>query len=272
MDRRKLLLHVVLLGLLSLHEYTANSHILLANIASSLNLPKESCHHEETRIAQGLSQGALELSVEKAIAQKEENKLSKRWKFSLGTPNNGIVKLAPSLFAVGVGTNRGGYGLPSIAAAALLGAMADNGLLMGATFGFNSIKPLDRVVETFAREIQDFAFMSLHKKEPVEYLEPRETPAADRRLRVVFAMSGFILEDSDITQPWACLGRQVETYAIQWELASLQSLGSSLETAVKSSAWQAAKEDIRKNSSKSDTGPTCKYWANFDSLYESHPV
>lgn len=239
----------MLLGLLSLHEYTANSHILLANIASSLNLPREACRQEETRVAQGLTQAALELSVEKAIAQKEENKLSKRWKFSLGAPNNGIVKLAPALFAVGVGTSRGGYGLPSIAAAALLGAMADNGLLMGAMFGFNTIKPLDRVFEGFTREIQDFAFMSLHKKEPVEYLEPRDTAPSDRRLRVVIAMSGFILKDSDITQPWTCLGRQVETYAIQWELASLQSLGSSLETAVKSSAWQAAKEDIRKNSS-----------------------
>ena len=128
--------------------------------------------------------------------------------------------------------------------------MADNGLLMGAMFGFNTIKPLERVVESFAKEIQDFAFMSLHKKEPAEYLEPRKTPASDRRLRVVIAMSGFILEDSDITRPWNTLGRQVETYAIQWELTALQSLGSSLETAVKSSAWQAAKEDIRKSSSK----------------------
>lgn len=244
------MLHIVLLLLLSLNEYTANSHILLSTVASSLNLTGEACYGDEARIAQGLAKAASELSAEKAAAQKEENKLSKKWKFSLGAAPGGNAKLALPLMAVGVGTARGGYGLSPMAAASLLGVMSENALLMGSMFGFNTSKPLEKVIEGFTREVQDFTFLRLEEKDMAEYTDPRQTVATNRRLRVVLAVSGFATTEADIVKPWRCLGQQVEVYSVRWEVSSLLALGLSLETVIRSTAWKTARAEIRSKTSK----------------------
>lgn len=240
----------MLLIMLSLHDYNANSRILLVNLASSLNLPLRVCHEDETRIAQGLAEAALEVSPERAAAQKEENKLSKRWKFSISGSSSAGSGIAAALTGVGVGTAQSGLGLTSHAASALLGVMSENGLLMGSLFGLNPSKPLDKIVEGCLREVQDFSILTLLNGEAVEYSDARHIRPEHRRLGIVIAVTGFLTEDTDMAVPWTCLGSQTEQYVVQWETSAVTSLGAALETVVRSSAWSTAKAEIREKSSK----------------------
>ncbi|KAJ4153131.1 hypothetical protein LMH87_009635 [Akanthomyces muscarius] len=245
-ERRKLLLHIMLLVVLSLHDYNANARLLLVNLTSSLNLPIKIHNQDEVRIAKGLAAAAIEISPEKAAAQKEENKLTKRWKFSLGGASMGGNGLARALVGVGVGSE--GSGLTTSAAAGLLGIMSENGLLMGSLFGMNPAKPVEKMVEGFLREVQDFSFLSITETGDAGYMDPRQSLPRERRLRIVIALGGFMLKGDAVTTPWSSLGRQAEVYVLQWELAAVASLGNALETVIGSGAWLAAREQIQKDS------------------------
>ncbi|KAK1251060.1 hypothetical protein MKX07_005615 [Trichoderma sp. CBMAI-0711] len=242
LDKRKLLLHIVFLVLLSMQEYTANSRQLLVSLTTSLNLPPRIYRDEELRLAQGLAKAAIDLSSEVAVSQKsEESKSSRRWKVGLGC---GTGNLAAPLSGVGIGTAHEGLGLTPYAAAGLLGSMAENATQMGALFGIIASKPTAKMMEAFTREIQDFGFIPIHGLDGSEYRDAREFPAEHRRLSLTIALSGFLLEDEEITKSWRCLGRHSESYVTRWEVAALTNLGSSLETAIKSSAWKEGKAEI----------------------------
>ncbi|KAM0258277.1 hypothetical protein ACHAQJ_003919 [Trichoderma viride] len=243
MDKRRLLLHIVFLILLSMQEYTANARHLILGLATSLNLPPWVYREEELRLAHGLAKTALDLSPEDAITQKnEETKSSRRWKLGLG---NNSGKLAAPLAAVGVGAAHGGLGLTSFAAAGLLGAMAENALAMGGLFGINTSKPMGKMMEAFAREVVDFAFIPIHSMDGSEYRDARDIPAEHRRLSLTIAIGGYVTGDEDITKTWHCLGRYTESFATRWEVAALTSLGNSLDTVIKSSSWTSAQAEIK---------------------------
>ncbi|KAG6138502.1 hypothetical protein E4U12_008176 [Claviceps purpurea] len=203
---------------------------------------------EESRLAQGLAKAALEVPQEDdRTGQPDEMKASsKKWKLGLGSASGSSapLSLATSLRNVGIGTPQGGLGLTTTAAAGLLGLMAENGFLMGSLFGMNSARPLGKMLESFLREVQDFAFIRLCNSLHYEYTDPRESPVEHRRLRVVVAISGCLLESDDIIKPWRSLNSQAEVYAIRWEIAALMNLGSALETVIKSTAWGRARRDI----------------------------
>ncbi|RFU80983.1 hypothetical protein TARUN_1268 [Trichoderma arundinaceum] len=243
MDRRKLLLHIVFLILLSMQEYTANSRHLLLSLATSLNLPQWVYQEEELRLARGLAKAALDLSLEDAANQKnEETKNSRRWKLGLGV-NSG--KLAAPLTAVGIGTAHDGHGLTSSAAASLLGTMAENAVVMGGLFGINAAKPTVKMMESFAREIQDFAFIPIHGIDGTEYRDARDISAEHRRLCLTIALGGFLTDNEAITKSWHCLGHHTECFATRWEVTALTNLGNSLETVIKSSAWNSGQAEIK---------------------------
>ncbi|KAG6025977.1 hypothetical protein E4U41_001385 [Claviceps citrina] len=248
LERRKLFLHISLLVLVSLQEYNANSRTLLVCIASSLNLPYKIYQMDENRLAQGLARAALEVQPEddNKAAKPDEVKSSKKWRLGLGSASglSTPTSLAVPLRNVGIGTSQGGLGLTATAAAGLLGIMAENGFLMGSLFGMNPTRPLGKILESFLREVQDFAFIRLCNSIHYEYTDPRESPVEDRRLRVVVAMSGCLLDADDIIKPWRSLNSQAEVYAIRWETAALMNLGSALETVIKSTAWVNARRDI----------------------------
>ncbi|KAG6193650.1 hypothetical protein E4U27_005933 [Claviceps purpurea] len=203
---------------------------------------------EESRLAQGLAKAALEVPQEDdRTGQPDEMKASsKKWKLGLGSASGSSapLSLATSLRNVGIGTPQGGLGLTTTAAAGLLGLMAENGFLMGSLFGMNSARPLGKMLESFLREVQDFAFIRLCNSLHYEYTDHRESPVEHRRLRVVVAISGCLLESDDIIKPWRSLNSQAEVYAIRWEIAALMNLGSALETVIKSTAWGRARRDI----------------------------
>lgn len=207
---------------------------------------------DENRLAQGLAKAALEVPPgEDGTTKQEDVKSSRKWKLGLGgSGSSASISLAAPLRNVGIGTSQGGLGLTTTAAAGLLGIMAENGFLMGSLFGMNPTRPLGKIIETFLREVQDFAFIRLCNSIHYEYTDPRESPVEDRRLRVVVAISGCLLDPDDIIKPWHSLNSQAEVYAIRWETAALTNLGSALETVIKSTAWRSARRDIEAKTSK----------------------
>lgn len=83
-EKRILLLNSVLLLLLSLEHYNAQSRILLLHIASSLHLPLHILSAQEVKIAQGLLEAAKHMSGSSETQKRgDENKTARRWKVGL---------------------------------------------------------------------------------------------------------------------------------------------------------------------------------------------
>ncbi|KAL4723328.1 hypothetical protein ACLX1H_009818 [Fusarium chlamydosporum] len=244
LDKRKLLLHISLLIVISLQEYTAYSRMTLLNLTSSLNLPLKILHEEEKRIAQGFSQLAVDSAVEQAVQQNsDENKPVLKSKARIAAMT-GPFRLGTQLIAVGIGTAHGGHGLRLPTAAGLLGPMADNGPSTGSMLGIYMARPTSKMIESFSREIQDFGLMPLRGEFQGDYVDATAIPSTSRRLRLVIAMNGWVTDKDNLTGSWKILGDNAEVYILRWEMNALANIGTALETVVKSSAWTAAKQAI----------------------------
>jgi hypothetical protein len=240
----------MLLLVLSLEQYSAFSRILLLNLSSSLHVPLHILAEDEVRVAKSLGQVTKDLTGDE-VAQKrsEENRSSRRWKVGLasvaGAALIGVTGgLAAPLVAAGVGTVLGGVGLGGTAAAGLLGAMAESTFVVGTLFGIYGAKAGQKMMEQYAKDVQDFAFLPLHGELKGEYHGGKDVAPDDRRLRVVLGISGWLTQPEDVVNPWRSLGNQSEVYALRWEVESLMKMGNSLETVIKSTAWSKAKKEI----------------------------
>ncbi|RKU42920.1 hypothetical protein DL546_003021 [Coniochaeta pulveracea] len=249
-EKRTLLLHAMLLLVLSLEQYSAFSRILLLNLSSSLHVPLHVLAEDEVRVAKSLGQVTKDLTGDE-VAQKrsEENRSSRRWKVGLasvaGAALIGVTGgLAAPLVAAGVGTVLGGVGLGGTAAAGLLGAMAESTFVVGTLFGIYGAKAGQKMMEQYAKDVQDFAFLPLHGQLKEEYHGGKDVAPDDRRLRVVLGISGWLTQPEDVVNPWRALGHQSEMYALRWEVEALMKMGNSLETVIKSTAWSKAKKEI----------------------------
>ncbi|KAH6955136.1 hypothetical protein HG530_015663 [Fusarium avenaceum] len=243
-DKRKLLLHISLLILISLQEYTAYARMTLLNLTSSLNLPLKFLHEEEKRLAQGFSQLAVDTAIEQASEpNQEENKPILKSKARIAAMT-GPFRLGAQLIAVGIGTGHTGHGLRLPTAAGLLGPMADNGLSTGSMLGIYMARPTAKMIESFSREIQDFGLIPTRSGDQGDYLDAKAILPTSRRLRLVIAINGWVTDKYDLTGPWKVLGDNGEVYVLRWEMNVLTNIGTALETVVKSSAWTAAKKAI----------------------------
>jgi hypothetical protein len=234
----------MMLLLLSLEHYIAPSRILLLHIASSLHLPLHILAEQEVRVAQGLLEAAKHMSgSEETQKRSDENKVARRWKVGLaGVAGAAVIGvtggLAAPLVAGAIGTVMGGLGLGTTAAAGLLGALAESGVIVGSLFGAYGGRMTGKMMDAYAKEVQDFAFL------PLKGSTHHEPKPEDRRLRVTIGVSGWLTQKEDIINPWRALGHQNEVFALRWELEALTDLGSSLESVVKSAAWTVAKKEI----------------------------
>ncbi|KFY93931.1 hypothetical protein V500_03472 [Pseudogymnoascus sp. VKM F-4518 (FW-2643)] len=247
--KRVRILNSTLLLLLSLEHYEAHSRILLLYMASSLHLPLETLTDDEVKIAKTLLEAAKHMSAEEEAKKRgEENQTARRWKVGLagiaGAALIGITGgLAAPLVAAGLGTIMGGLGLGATAAAGLLGALAQSGVIVGALFGAYGGRMTGQMMDMYAKEVEDFAFLPL-RGSTRKARKTAEIPAEDRRLRVTIGISGWLTQREDIISPWRALGHQSEIFALRWELDALMSLGTSMESVLKSAAWTVAKKEI----------------------------
>jgi hypothetical protein len=115
-----------------------------------------------------------------------------------------------------------------------------------------------RMMDQYAQEVQDFAFLPLHgsfpsssssssSKKPTPFHSKESGKPEDRRLRITIGISGWLTTAEDVMDPWRALSptsSSTEIFALRWELEALLRLGTSLETFVKSYAWSVAKKEI----------------------------
>lgn len=243
-NKRLLLLEGMLLQLLLLNKYTAYSRIFLLYLTSSLQLPLSVLVDDEIRVAQYLIKTAKLMSGSNELEKRSEsNKISRRWKIGLagvaGATVMGVTGgLAAPLVAGAIGSLMGGIGLGTTAAAGLLGALAESGIIAGSLFGAYGARMTSNAVKSYAKEVNDFAFLSL--KNPTN----QTIMQGDHRLRVTIAISGWLVTEEDIINPWFTLGHQSENFALRWEVEALASLGTAMQSLVKSTAWNLAKKEI----------------------------
>lgn len=247
-EQKALILHSILLLLLSLQHYHAHSRVLLLRLSTSLGLSIKYLGFDESKVARGLLEAADDLQADEETKKKaDENKTARKWKVGLagvaGAALIGVTGgLAAPLLAAGVGSVMGGLGLGATAAAGYLGALAGSGVLVGGLFGAYGGRMTSKMMDQYAREVEDFAFVpakSAHR--------PRKIEKEYRRLRVGIGISGWLTESNDVVEPWKVIGAELETFALRWELEALMNLGNGLTTLMKSAAWGFAKKEIIKH-------------------------
>ncbi|KAL9093433.1 MAG: hypothetical protein Q9159_000287 [Coniocarpon cinnabarinum] len=243
---RVLILHSMLLLMISLENYSSYSRVLLTYMASSLNVPIAYLAEDESRTAQGLLEAAKQqMNADEQTQKKaDENVWNRRIKVGLGTVAGAALigvtgGLAAPLLAAGVGTVMGGLGLGATATATYLGAMAGSAPLVGALFGAYGGRMAGQMVDNYAKEINDFAFIPVHRPSTsfVKGSQHHSAPS-DRRLRVTIGISGWLNDASDVVKPWQILSHTgIEAFALRFELEALIKLGNALTTYIKSAAW-----------------------------------
>ncbi|KAK3343804.1 hypothetical protein B0T25DRAFT_308100 [Lasiosphaeria hispida] len=259
-EKKVLLLHSLLLLILSFEQYGAYSRVLLLNITSSLHLPLRILAEEEVRVAKSLAQLAKDINPDAILQKKsEEGKSARKWKIGMagaaGAAASGMAGgLAPPLLAAGIGSVLGGIGIGSTAAANLLGVLGESGLIVGSLFGIYGVRATGKMMEQYVKDIQDFVFVPL-RGSIGEDSEIGKVATDTRRLRVVLGISGWLTNESDVTNAWRVLGQQSEVYAVQWELEPLMKMGIALDTVIKSSAWSLAKREISARTSMISSKP-----------------
>ncbi|KAI9791874.1 MAG: hypothetical protein M1816_003419 [Peltula sp. TS41687] len=250
-EKRMLIVHSMLLLLLSLEHYTAYSRVLLLYLTSSLNIPISMLAEDETKVAHGLLEAAKHMSADdEAQKRADENKTARRWKVGLasvaGAALIGVTGgLAAPLVAAGVGGLMGGLGLGATAAAGYLGTLAGSSVLVGGLFGAYGGRMTGQMMDAYAREVEDFAFLPVRGTKKAGS-SPHESSPEDRRLRVVIGISGWLTEKEEVVLPWRVLGHNTEVFALRYELESLINLGNALTTMITSAVWNKAKAEIIK--------------------------
>lgn len=188
MDEPKkiLILHSTLLLLLSLEHYTALSRVLLLYMTSSFHLPLKTLTEDEEKVAKGLLEAAKHMSGDEETQKKaEENKTSRKWKVGLASVAGAAVigvtgGLAAPLVAAGVGSVMGGLGLGATAAAGYLGSVAGSTLIVGGLFGAYGGKMTGEMMDNYAREVSDFAFLPI--PEGLKDLDAKASEASKKQL------------------------------------------------------------------------------------------
>lgn len=264
---RLTILNAILLLLLSLESYTAHSRTLLLRLSSSLHIPAARLTQMEKDIAVGLLTAASHMDASSSTsAAQQANATARKWKVGLasvaGAALIGITGgLAAPLVAAGVGGLMGGLGLGATAAAGYLGTLAGSGVLVGSLFGAYGGRMTGKMMDEYAREVEDFAFLPLndeqhnhaHLVEQARHkLEARHKEAEmqkekeKRRLRVTIGISGWLTTKSEVLTPWHVLGDGGESFALRWELEALLALGHAIQGAVQSYAWSYIKVELLK--------------------------
>lgn len=244
-EKRALVLHSVLLLLLSLEHYHAYSRTLLVHLSTSLDLNISFLARDESKIARGLLAAAENMDAEEEKKKRaEEGSDSRKWKVGLATVAGAALigvtgGLAAPLLAAGVGSVMGGLGLGATAAAGYLGTLAGSGVLVGGLFGAYGGRMTGKMMDQYARQVEDFAFIPIKT-----HHKPRKIEKEYRRLRVAVGISGWVTSKNDVISPWKVIGTGMESFALQWEVEALMNLGNALMGMVTTAAWSYLKSEI----------------------------
>jgi hypothetical protein len=244
-----LILHSLLLLLLSLQHYNAYSRVLLLHITSSLDLPLKYLNDDEAKVARGLLDAAMVMTADEEAKKKaEENRDMRKWKVGFATVAGAALigitgGLAAPLVAAGLGTIMGGLGLGGTIAATYLGALASSGVVVGGLFGAYGGRMTGRMMDRYAREVEDFAFIPTRGTRK-NFTDEKQAAKEDHRLRVTVGITGWATEEEHIVLPWRVIDADSEVFALRWEYEALLNLGNSIHTLVTTAAWKVASHQI----------------------------
>ncbi|KAM5367691.1 hypothetical protein ACJZ2D_009892 [Fusarium nematophilum] len=255
-DRREALSCILLL-LLSTGKYSAHSRALALYLASSLEIPQSFIIQEEIEIAKTLLESSKNEDKQKevmsaeaeAAKRRQDNKFNRFWKVGLASVAGAAVigvtgGLAAPLVAGAVGGILGGVGLGGVAS--FLGIFWMNGALVGALFGAYGAKMTGEMMDKYAKEVEDFRFITLKEEWGQEFATENQQAQDERRLRVTIGINGWLNSEEDVTKPWRIMNDDSEVFALRYEMKSLIDLGHALRTLVESLAWKSLKLEILK--------------------------
>lgn len=77
-----------------------------------------------------------------------------------------------------------------------------------------------QMVDQYAREVEDFRFVSIRN-----FHRPRKTEEF-RRLRVAIGISGWLTDKEEVVVPWRVVGPSIKGFALRRELEALLKLGN----------------------------------------------
>ena len=251
----KILLCLLLLTL-SLERYTAHSRVLLQMVTASLQLSPSTLPDQESTVSHLLLSTAANMSAEESSKKEAaENAVGRKWKVGLATVAGAALigvtgGLAAPFLAAGIGTVMGGLGLSIPLIGGYLGAMAGSSILIGGLFGSYGGRMTGKMMEKYAKEVEDFSFVPLKENlllqaQTVSDPMLEDAKKSTQKLRVAIGISGWLMDESDITAPWKVLSSStIEPFALRWEVSSLSDLGISMSKVLKSAAWSAAKFEL----------------------------
>jgi hypothetical protein len=248
--KRLLILHSLLLLLLSLEHYNARSRVLMLFTASSLGIGIKTLNQDEVKVARGLLDAALQLSASGEAQSPSRDDSSRKWKVGIASVAGAVLigvtgGLAAPFIAAGLGTVMGGLGLGATAAAGYLGALAGSGVIVGGLFGAYGGKMTGRMVDKYAREVDDFAFLPIHGSQKRTENE-RDAAKDEHRLRVTIGVSGWLTEENNFYVPWRVIGSDSEVFSLRWETKALMDLGNAMDYLVTTATWTAGGQILSK--------------------------
>ncbi|OLN81783.1 putative membrane protein C6F6.13c 2 [Colletotrichum chlorophyti] len=256
-EDRKEVLSCLLLLILSTGSYSAHSRVLALYLTSAFELPLSTLNTEETEIAKSLIESSTAAENQKATMsaeaeaakRRQENQSKRFWKVGLASVAGAAVigitgGLAAPVVAGAIGGLMGSVGLGGVAS--FLGIFWMNGALVGTLFGAFGAKMTGEMMDTYAKEVEDFRFLPLKDEWGQDYKRADPDGKQGARLRVTIGINGWLTDEADVTKPWRSLGDESEVFALRYEMKSLLALGTELQSLVSSYAWNFVKVEILK--------------------------
>ncbi|KAK1968016.1 YSIRK family gram-positive signal peptide [Colletotrichum sublineola] len=256
-EDRKEVLSCLLVLMLSTGSYSAHSRVLALHLTSAFGLPLSTLISEETEIAKFLIESSTSTENQKAsmsaeaeaAKRRQDNQKSRFWKVGLASVAGAAVigitgGLAAPVVAGAIGGLMGSVGLGGVAS--FLGVFWMNGALVGTLFGAFGAKMTGEMMDTYAKEVEDFRFLPLKDEWGQDYKRADADGKQGARLRVTIGINGWLNEEGDVTKPWRSLGEESEVFALRYEMKSLLALGQELNSLVSSYAWSFVKVEILK--------------------------
>ncbi|KAK1782702.1 LOW QUALITY PROTEIN: hypothetical protein QBC45DRAFT_448105 [Copromyces sp. CBS 386.78] len=249
-DREEVVVCLLLL-LLAGGKYVAESRTFLVYLCSALELPLSFLNGQEAEVATSLvesskSPEAQQMSAAKeAEERKKANATGRMWKVGLASIAGAAIigvtggLAAPAVAGV-IGGLMGSVGLGGVAS--FLGVFWMNGALVGTLFGALGAQMTGEMVDQYAREVEDFAFLPLSGGGTGTASQNQE------RLRLTIGINGWLTESlSSLTHPWQALSpTSSNLFALRYEVAAMLNLGNALRAMVTSAAWTYIKVELLK--------------------------
>ncbi|KAF4125172.1 Protein of unknown function (DUF726) [Geosmithia morbida] len=246
----------ILLLLLSTGKYSAHSRTLALYLSASLELSQSFLIHEEMEIAQtliesskaGEDQRQASMSAEaEAAKRREANKVGRFLKVGLASVVGATVigvtgGLAAPLVAGALGGVLGGIGLGGVAS--FLGIFWMNGALVGTLFGAFGAKMTGEMMDSYAKEVEDFKFIPLQDSLTGKDVGHGKGDQLNRRLRITIGINGWLGTEEDITKPWRVFSTETEVFALRYEVKTLLTVGTAFSDLIKSAAWNALRYQV----------------------------